>query len=426
MEGILVLSVWVVFCLSLVYYKVYYHPAIIFNGLWAVILSLYSMHLFGLYHASDENLFVIFNGILAVNLGCLLHKVFRDIAFSPMSFNSIRYTAPSLRLIKILSLISISILSYGAYTNLRRLPLYTASYMRYNGMLYEEPTYTILRDFVAVPVFFAVMCIAFSFFVHGGNFQNLLRYVLAMALLEILALFEQIGIYTFASCMLVSIIYFIYEKKNISPLYYKKVKRRITYTVSLGIAMLFILISFRPMNIIEHLYTYTTGSITFFSIRFDEFCTMSRDSFIGQYTYGFASFQGIIRPLMGVLERIGIESDIYDSASVFYTTYMAQPRFILPGHYYNSFSTMFVYFYKDFGYPGIYILSMLFGYVMSAIYYEYRKRKTVMSLAMYFYLCMGIFFSYIQSPFTDKKYAFAIIILLAVSNVVKRLRIKFG
>lgn len=149
---------------------------------------------------------------------------------------------------------------------------------------------------------------------------------------------------------------------------------------------------------------------------------------MGQYTYGLASFQGLVRHLFAILEPIGISSNLFDSASYFYANYLILPKYVTPGGTYNSFVTMFLYFYKDFGFAGMFIIPFFLGTIIQRIFIKFTKTPDVYKLSLYIFLVIGLFFSYIQSPFVDKKFAFAIVILFISrkrTNAVKY-KLKFS
>lgn len=103
-----------------------------------------------------------------------------------------------------------------------------------------------------------------------------------------------------------------------------------------------------------------------------------------QYTYGMASFQGIFRPVLNVIEKItGHTFILLENASHISDIANSAIR-LAPSVMYNAFVTPFYYFYIDFGWYGIIVLSFLFGWFSNKLYTLYIKcgddQKTLLFL----------------------------------------------
>ena len=62
------------------------------------------------------------------------------------------------------------------------------------------------------------------------------------------------------------------------------------------------------------------------------------------------------------------------------------------------------------------MMSFLYGVLCQKIFDRSRKRQDVYSMSLYVFIFITIFFTYIQSPFTDKKFAFAIVLLILLKK----------
>ena len=72
---------------------------------------------------------------------------------------------------------------------------------------------------------------------------------------------------------------------------------------------------------------------------------------------------------------------------------------------------MFLYFYKDFGFAGMFIIPFFLGIIIQRVFNKFINNPDVYKLSIYIFFVIGLFFSYMQSPFVDKKFVFAIVIL---------------
>ena len=422
MEEILcIVIVWIIFGITILIFKKVYSPAVLFTGLWTLIFSLYGLHLYGLFYADSNCLWILIGGIGAFVLGCVCGQVFQS-----NKKTSGRTYEINEKFLEKLFFLSACILGYGAVHNLQNLSL-SVQVLRYGGEMNISLIYVILRDFIAVPIVFAVICYFLAKIALGEFSIKWMLYAVLLVVLDIFALLEQLCIYALVIGAIFTALYIFTTKKSHIKIY-KKIKKYFKYILIVLIILIIIIANLREISLFRQIYSYLACSITLFSIDYNEFCNLSRDSFLGQYTYGLASFQGLVRHLFAILEPIGISSNLFDSASYFYANYLILPKYVTPGGTYNSFVTMFLYFYKDFGFSGMFIIPFFLGTIIQRIFIKFTKTPDVYKLSLYIFLVIGLFFSYIQSPFVDKKFAFAIVILFISrkrTNAVKY-KLKFS
>lgn len=392
-------------------YKTIYNPATIFTMLWAIILLLYSLHLYGLYYANIDNLIILVIGIVFFNVGCLLSNV-----VNVKSVSNLRQYVVNEKVVLVYVVFSVVVLLFGAKYNISNLSR-TVQVLRYGGEMNISYSYVVLRDFFAVPIIFAVLCIFFANIILQKKFKKYLVYVIVLIILDILALFEQLCVYAFVACVCFTLLVYLDERrKNTDQWFVNAMKKYSKLLIVLLIVLVFVLCMFRTSSLLKRIYNYVANSVVLYSIQMDEFKNIDRNSFEGMYTYGITSTQGLLRHLMAVLENFGYSSELFDSASYVFATYFAYPKYVAPGSLYNSFVTMFMYFYKDLGLGGVILFSGIYGYVVFSAYKNYRRKRDVYSLSIYIFFVISIFFTYIQSPFIDKKYAFSLILLMLLKK----------
>lgn len=407
MEEILcIVIVWIIFGITILIFKKVYSPAILFTGLWTLIFTLYGFHLYGLFYADPNCLWILIGGIGAFVLGCVCSQFFRT---NKKTSSRNRTYEINESFLEKLVFVSACILVYGAAHNLQNISL-SVQVLRYGGEMNISLTYVILRDFFAVPIVFAVICFFLAKTALGQFSIKWMLYTFLLVALDIFALFEQLCIYALGVGIIFTVLY-IFTTKKINIKIHKKIKTYFKYILIALVVLVIILANLREISLFEQIYSYLACSITLFSIDYNEFCNLSRDSFVGQYTYGLSSFQGVVRHLFAILERFGGSSELFDSASYFYASYLALPKYVTPGGTYNSFVTMFLYFYKDFGFAGMFIIPFFLGIIIQRVFNKFINNPDVYKLSIYIFFVIGLFFSYMQSPFVDKKFVFAIVIL---------------
>ena len=411
-EIICVLLLWCLFVMTIVISKNICGPAAIFTLLWAIIVTLYSFHFNGLYYAKEKYIFYLFIGIVSFWLGCQISNgvtIKRIKPYHNMTINE--------KILEFLSIFSLLVLGYGSIHNLRNISL-SVYMLRYGGEMNISTTYVILRDFFAVPVVYVCICYFAAQIVTGHFKIKWAFYTILLVFLDILALFEQVGIYVFAFSVIFILLYLFHNKKEtLRNVFNRKIKKYARILVVVMLVLLVLLVNLREIDLFNQIYSYVADSVMLFSIDMDIFQSLGRTSDVGRYTFGLASVQGVIRIFFSLLEGFfGYTSELFESASYFYATFLTIPRQVTPHGLYNSFATMFIYFYKDFGFIGIPMMSFLYGVLCQKIFDRSRKRQDVYSMSLYVFLFITIFFTYIQSPFTDKKFAFAIVLLILLKK----------
>lgn len=390
--------IFLLFCVAVfgkMKFKNLYNPFVMFDLLWLIILLLYSFHLNGLYKIESHSMLLIGIGIFSYDIGCLIENDRkRIVSYKAFQINFSRLNH--------LYIFAVSILGIGTIYNLWLLTHMGMSEIRYGGKMNFSYVFSVFRDFAAIPIVYLVMSIGFAEFIIYKKIKYLKK-AFILLLFEFLATFEQACVYAFLILVITLILFLSASFSS----FYKINKKVMKITVFLVI-LLSLLFFARGSSVFQRIYRYLSGCIVFFDRSLYHFQILGRENDIGRYTFGIASLQGLFRPFMGILEKAGFEWKSFSSADRFYWPYLGTPISIdETGKMYNSFATLFMYFYKDLGVAGIIVFSLLYGMFNCNIYKKYIFRKDIYSLALYLYIVIGISISFMQFPLVSQKYALA-------------------
>lgn len=161
----------------------------------------------------------------------------------------------------------------------------------------------------------------------------------------------------------------------------------------------------------ETLYYYSCGSLPFFDTK------LSMLEKTHEYTWGFTSLQGVIRPFFQTISNLGFEMpDVYmratDYANVEDMSYVSNNR------EHNAFIGPFYFFFCDLGYFGVILFSIISGYLIQKVYYRAMRTQDTLLLVLYAMLFVrGVIFSFYNFLFTYITYGMAILIMILIKNI---------
>lgn len=379
------------------------NPLSIFLFFRGGILLLYSFHAYGLYYVSYKTLWLIALEIIMFVLGGISsYKIKGTLRFENKIINYKWYNILCVLSFVILVLCSIntvqSLLNGNSAISIR----YESANVDSNYIL------LVLRNFLALPTIVLSICVSFSRLIKGEKCRNYLVFSAILVLGDILSRFSTYNIYILlCACFFV----FSFLKENRFSMALKKNSRLI---LIIAVILLIMLINFRDMNILEHIYIYLSGSVVLLEQKMIQFLELGRDSIVGQYTYGISTFLGLVRPFFNILERFGISLDLYESADIFYWPWLATPMKISESITYNSFVSPIIYYYKDLGYLGIIIYAYIYGYICMSAFKNYIRVNNECSTCIYIYIYLSIFLTLMETPFVKSEFAITLILFMVV------------
>jgi oligosaccharide repeat unit polymerase len=205
-----------------------------------------------------------------------------------------------------------------------------------------------------------------------------------------------------------------YYRKKIS----KKNKKKIMYSILIIGILTSLLTIERGVNLLENFYTYYAGSLVFFSKSLD-----MNYLFNSTFLYGVNGFQGIFRPIFGILNIFGIQDfSLLSKANSFLMDCQNTVFYVSPNIKMNYFITCFGYMYKDFGILGLIVESFIFGAIMSRFKIE---KGNIYKISCFILFAQGILFSMSIIPFASYNFIMAFVYIYIITyNFKKKLRIK--
>ncbi len=148
----------------------------------------------------------------------------------------------------------------------------------------------------------------------------------------------------------------------------------------------------------------------------------------GEYTYGLNSFQGILNPIFGVLNIFGIEDPyLLQRANRFIYSVQDSVALISPSSIMNFFITCFGYFYKDFGWIGIILISIITGYIANGVEHISSRNNSLKNISIATLFFQGFIFMMSKYIFADLNFVMAIVYIHILTNdYLGNRQIKFG
>lgn len=402
------------FIFILIAYKKYrnlINPLTAFSIVWCIIPLGAALNLYDLYSATTKTYFIIAIGILGFGIGSLFVINFHEKYYFKSELYSYKI---NYKVFNILLILTVIILVVGSLNSVKLLlqgysinDIYIKT-IQYNLGLENEMAQPkiiiILTTFLARPMLFLLIPLSIVYYFEKGN-KKILIITTLMVMLDLLTKGGRILLIYIA-------VYFITTMKfyNKTVQIPKKIKKIIILCI-LGISLLVCILTIqRGSSIIKQMYIYPFGSVTHLSYRINNLGENN------SFTYGLASIQGIIRPLINFMESIDIMPslvELFSKAELY--TYVEDGILIAPTIRYNAFVTLFYYFYVDGGYIGVLIGSLLYGAICQRFYNLAKKKMDIKSLTLYLLIFMqGILTSFIRVPFANISFSLALVYSLVI------------
>lgn len=391
--------------------KTSYNPITVFCILWASIVFLSSLTLFGIYEASDKTYIIILVGIISFLFG---NSVLGGFKFKVSMNPSIQKNIFTLnkKVIYILMVISIAILSFTASKSVKLLLSgYDLAYVRY--IANEEVTTSsnglinILFNYVAQPICQLLIPVsALNIFSKDKDKKLIIGSVIAITLLVI----SNGGRFI----LLYFIIHFVFIGTFVRGHFHinKKIQNRVrVILIATILAIVYITVS-RGSLIGKTLYTYTSGCVPHMSLRVSSF-----DSY-GEYTYGFSSFQGFLRPIFTLFRQIGLINHLPELIQrAEELAFQVEAPISIGGDFkYNAFVSLFYYFYIDFNMLGVVIISIFYGYLCKLAYNNMMRKNSNTSIVIYSLLLQSIITSMFRFQFATFIFSLTFIYLVLIKG----------
>lgn len=401
-----------------------FNPVTILGLLWAAILYLSGLHLYGIVPARANTYNMFFGGLLSFFGGYYFLKfvfgkrqpVFK---FSRIKKENVEYEL-NYRLIYILALFCIPFYLKDFFCVVQHVGLFadlgtTQKLLQENSGLFARSSLeTLLRFFIVVP-FVSWVCMplmAIEFWM-GQRRKYLLLLLLTLVLLRVFTTggratviqlaFSFLCVYTFSEQ---------YLKRRVVESVKKKVRRNKAFFL-LGGVVLFTLLAFMTHSragtaaLVTIYYDFSMQPLMF------EGWQQSVD-YLDLYGLGLASLNGFFFPLDYILRNLlGVSlPDLYQQVTTLIGKTDSEWVRISPSVCANAYVSIFWFFYLDGRLPGILIGMFLYGCFSEIVYSACLHGVTKKSMAIYSFVLVGIFYSFGRFQFSQFSYVLGFLMLI--------------
>lgn len=390
-----------------------YSPIVSFSFFFGVLIFLAKLQLFELYAVSDKAYFYITLGVVFFAIGVVFANQIKlsPVKLSDKNFSNRYYwIAVVICLIGLIANFKVIMIYFTRGLNISE--IYNVMAMTVGGesttlsgsySYFEE----ILQQYIGYPLLYMLVPMSILMYFKKRE-SKFIIVAISLSLLRFLVDFRRT--YLVIIIVYTIIIALIEIKKKDSYIYRNKWKIAIGLIVCM---MLFIGISSvrkgdGSYSLTRNIYTYYVGSIPYFDQRIQIW-----DINNSQFTYGFTSFRGIIAPLFSIL---GLVLGINEPSAFIRATEVVESLhnvilYILPGHRFNSYATVFFEFYADGGILGIIIGSLIYGFIAQRLYKRLVKYGNIRDKYRYaYFFSTFIAFSVLHFNFMVVCYAWPLII----------------
>lgn len=398
--------------IALLRYKRLYNPVFVFCILFSFCTWLSTMEIDNVSIPSNNTYLMVGVGIIFFWIGGMTADNSFIARKKEYSFNINKKRLMIVSIVGILSSIielknTISVFLSGGIREVYSQRL-SVEFNAANNALAKNYFESLSRQFIFAPV----MTFLIPVFIYLYFKENKGRY-LCFSLVALFSFLISNGGRTVVIIYLIyyGIVFVLKNSNSLGILTIQKSKLKYVFGGLLGFVILCYVFFQRETNI-----SRTIGS--YFGYPFIHMEVKLKQATYYQYTYGITTFQGLLRPIMDVfelafvmdfktLENAAKVSDIANSATRLSSNVM-----------YNAFVTPFYYFYIDFGWFGIMMLSYIFGWFSNKRYIKCLCNKDDRSV-LFFLLSFAspICFSFVRMQYALENVPWAMIIAFYVCSI---------
>ena len=407
------------------------NPLFVFNIIWAVIIFLDSLHLYGLCVAENRIYLYILLGIIAFDFGYICWSIFRQrhkLIFSKKKFkrkNNYIFE-PRYRLLYFLGLICIiyflktAVIAIGMILNGNGLDAIRMLAQDPESVLNTRTKFeNAIRVIMILPVATALEAISAIDFWAGKRDKLLLIISVTIILLRSVTDGGRSPMLNFFMYMIVGFILTSANGKNRNHVRNNKKRRRTIILVTLvGMICLYLFSKSRAGGAaLKNLYLYFSME----PYMFNQWANTA-DSFklIG---YSEASLNGFSFAILYVIKNIfnidfpqhwnQIYQMIRNTDSQWQVITQISTRA-------NAYVTTFWFFYLDGRLLGILLGMFTYGVYVAHTFVEAVKKANQKSICIFGLILQGLFFTFIRFPFSNIYYALAYIFIIFIAYKPKR------
>lgn len=400
--------------------KNWYNPATVIFSIWAVVLFLYSLKLYGIYDVEGTAYATIALGLFCFFIGyivCTAGK--RQIVLTQRNHSQVKEYI-NYRLLKICGVIVFAFFAEEAIETLvlarSGISLFDirSSLQGYAQYSFSDNLYVLrsmigpLYTWAILPIYNAMLIISCIDLFAGKKDKILILLSVGCLLLKSFKEGSRVALFAFMIYLLFAMV--IYGKKIVLS---QKAKKRIRLVILAAILIIFVISNIRistgEKTLFEEIYLYFTCCIPLWDHWLSEMMTKGTE-----YTYGATSLYGILQlPVTALSILNGSTLEWYQAGqqAIQDTEMFIQVRNASYSFRSNAYTTMFYYFYKDAGMIGIILGGALFGGVCTSVYKRMKKGikvglKSERQVFVYLLLLQAMVLSFVRVYFSVASYSF--------------------
>lgn len=399
------------------------NPTILFNLVWIINVGLSLLMLFDLYETPDKTYSLIAWGVIFFIIGGNLSLLMENIRITTGKGGMSEHTIFTLNYHLLFALTVICIIYYlpQLFSSLNAI-IRGISLNDVRGFLQDsdqsQGISNLLGNYIFLPLATALEPLAALDFWFGKRDKN---FIISICLLVLIRSFGSGGrtplfnlVFYFAISYCLKRVSMIYKKRkkvktetNMTALRDKRMFKKL---LGLGILGLVIMTLMRAAgSLIRKLYFYFAMSPVLLSKWLD---VIDANSY---HFNGLVSFNGIFYFIDYVRKNL-FSTDymptIISAYSLIANTDSEWLKISSSGTTANAYVSCFAFFYADFGFYGVIILSLFFGFLASRLYSRVLYNFDLRSASLYMLISQSVFFSFIRFPFVKAYYVLAFLFLL--------------
>lgn len=381
-----------------------YNPVVLLTFLWECLIVFHWMSRKVLFPVSDRALAYILLGIVCFDFGCFINgKVKIKIGKRNLTINKQEnYTVRDglVMLLLLLGIIAMITPARKAWEYISNgATLYQIRYALLDKIFYND-TINIIVTYIISPLSYLILPISVYKLLHRERF-GIFIFALSCVLLVMQVITKAGRVMLLYLLCSVAVIFII---SYASGLIEKKDVWKFIALFGLVFAALVILSNSREASFIKNMREYSVDSITFFSLKLDDF------NF--NYAHGGFSWFGILGPVYNVIDWVfGIDYSLNVNELIQYID--AATVIDRSGGIFNFFATAFFRFYGDGGIFCIIFFSMIWGFICNYYYKKLLAFPNIRTIFCYNLIVYSIVISVMTFAFADFGF-FATLILINI------------
>ncbi|MBE6872843.1 MAG: oligosaccharide repeat unit polymerase [Ruminococcus albus] len=409
---------------SIIIEKNYHNPLSIILIIFSIVTILATLKLYGLRDFDINIYYLILVGCIFLSIGYCIFR-FGNYKFTLERRNNYQLETNYILRERGLKYITIAIAIFYSFIAVRVVTYIVSSGMStaYIRMVFaggseeEKIAYIFGSQFiknveliVVRPAFFAILVLAVVRFFRLGRVDLQIVGAMLATLFYTMTDFSRIVLIVLLVQILVC---GILTKKIKGKQIMKRIKKHVLPISLILIISLYFLSNLRTSesNVkttgLENLYSYFAIPLPLFAHHKEQLVSS------GQHTYGITFIKGYLNFIMTFVGRLGVSFPLFNRSTELINN-TQEFIYMFPNRTSNAFTTLFYYFYMDFGNIGVIVESFIYGAILGQTYGKIVKRgkNSDLMMAEYLLLIQSLVKSFTRWEFALMSYSMSFIVVL--------------